>query len=104
MTCLGCDPHELLAMEEEIRGRCDLSRLSPTINEFAKSLWERGSLNRNVICHIKYLADRAIQEKDLLEYKPSVIAASAVFLALKSAARTDPVWVRCAYATVHRRQ
>lgn len=81
----------LLAMEQRILAFLEFKISFPTTYHFLARFLKIAGGGRNCSNRAHYFAERALQEHDVLHYKPSLIAASAVYLALR--AETLDCWV-----------
>lgn len=52
-------------------------------------------MGRLISARAHYYCERTIQEHDMLNFKPSTVAAAATFLALRTGTPSVVEWVRC---------
>jgi hypothetical protein len=82
---------EVLEMEEEILRFLNFHVSVPTAYVFLARYLKIASGSRYTTHRAHYFAERSLQEHDMLKYKPSVVAAAAIYLALR--AETLDAWV-----------
>lgn len=78
---------EILAMESEIAISLDYHLTVPTIHSFLCRYLKAAHADRTMVQLACYLAERTLQEYGMVKFFPSVIAATAVYVARKSLKR-----------------
>lgn len=75
---------EVLAMEQEMLGRLSYRISVPTAYPFIQRFLALAKASPLVRAAANYYVERTLQEHDLLQFRPSVLAATAVILALNN--------------------
>lgn len=73
---------EVLDMEQDIVNRLKFKFTVPTAHPFLKRFLQITKASKMAIPAASYFMERTLQEDDLLQFRPSLVAASAVSLAI----------------------
>lgn len=90
---------EILRMEQKILHFFRFNVSMPTIHQFLVRFLKIANGSHLCSPRAQYFAERALQEHDMLKWKPSLVAAAAVYLAKRN--ETLDAWVR-AFTDVYR--
>jgi hypothetical protein len=84
MTDRAYNKQEILEMESEIAICLDYNLTVPTVHSFLCRYLKAAHADRTMVQLACYLAERTLQEYGMIEFLPSKIAATAVYIARKS--------------------